>query len=689
MLRRTFLVSALVLGVFAGGNAGLAQEVPSDTLLTVDHFLDFENVAGPAISPDGSRIIYTRRMVNKMEDRWESELWMVNRDGSKNRFLVKGSNAVWSPDGRRVAYLAKGEPKGTQIFVRWMDAEGAVTQVTRVTEAPASIKWSPDGKSIAFVMLVPDEQVWHISMPKPPSGARWTPPPRMVTRMHYRQDRVGFVPEGYTHLFIVPADGGTPRQLTHGKWNVGARTYGLNFGAGYDFTPDGKAIVFDGLMDGDADRKYRESHIYKLNLTTGETVQLTSTRGPWSRPLVSPDGKHITYTGFEWTPQTYRVTDLYVMNIDGSGPRNLTGPLDRDPGTIFWGDRGDRIYFTVDDRGTRNLQSVTLDGKMRVVTKGAHMLSVTSHSRNGQVAGVRSTPSRPSDVIAFALNSPDHFDQLTHVNDDVLKGIRLGSVEEVWYTSTGGARIQGWVAKPPSFDPGKRYPLILHIHGGPHAMYNVGFSYAYQNYAANGYVVLYTNPRGSTGYGTDFGNAIDNGYPSVDYEDLMAGVDTIVGRGYVDTDRMFVTGCSGGGVLSSWTIGHTDRFAAAAVRCPVTDWISFSGTTDITVWGYYRFDGYFWDNPDPWLEHSPLMYVGHVKTPTLLMTGVLDLRTPMGQTEEYYQALKTLNVPVVMLRFNKEFHGTSSLPSNFMRTQLYIMDWFRKHGGEKGRRAAE
>jgi dipeptidyl aminopeptidase/acylaminoacyl peptidase len=265
------------------------------------------------------------------------------------------------------------------------------------------------------------------------------------------------------------------------------------------------------------------------------------------------------------------------------------------------------------------------------------------------------------------------------VNDDVLGNKRLGEVEEIWYTSTDDAQIQGWIVKPPSFDPTHDYPLILHIHGGPHGMYNVGFSYAYQNYAANGYVVLYTNPRGSTGYGTAFGMAIDNAYPSVDHEDLMAGVDALVGRGYIDPNRLYITGCSGGGVLSSWAIGQTNRFAAAAVRCPVTNWISFAGTADIVQWGYHRFDGYFWDNPTKWLEHSPLMHVGKVETPVLLMTGELDLRTPMSQTEEYYAALKVLGVPAVMLRFNEEYHGTGSKPSNFMRTQLYIMDWFKKY----------
>jgi dipeptidyl aminopeptidase/acylaminoacyl peptidase len=300
----------------------------------------------------------------------------------------------------------------------------------------------------------------------------------------------------------------------------------------------------------------------------------------------------------------------------------------------------------------------------------------------GVAVGTRSASSQPEDVVLFRVAKPGTIEQLTHVNDDVLQGRKLGAVEEIWYTSSGGARVQGWVVKPPDFDSNRRYPLVLHIHGGPHAMYNVGFSYTFQNLAANDYVVLYTNPRGSTGYGTGFGNAIDDAYPSVDYDDLMAGVDAVLARGWVDPARLYVTGVSGGGVLSSWIIGHTNRFAAAAVRAPVIDWISFAGNTDISNWGFNRFHTPFWENPQKWLDHSPLMYAKNVRTPTLLMTGELDLRTPMGQTEEYFQALKQLGAPVAMLRFNEEYHGTASKPSNFMRTQLYLMSWFDKYPGE-------
>ncbi len=688
---RRILLPSLLLGatmVLPAGSA--AQETPSDTLLTVGHFLDLETVGDPQLSPDGSQIVYTRSWVNKLEDTWQSDLWIMNADGSKNRFLVKGAGARWAPDGTRIAYVAQGEPEGTQIFVRWMDAEGAISQVTRVTKAPGNIKWSPDGQSISFTMIVPakPKKEWSIDVPAAPEGAKWTKPPRIVERMHYRADRRGFLEDGYTHLFVVSADAGTPRQLTRGEWNVGARTYGIPLGVGYDWTPDGKAIVFDGLMEENWDLRYRESHVYAIDVDTREIRQITSDKGPWSGPVVSPDGQKIAFTGFEWTEQTYKASDLYVIGIDGNGMSQISGELNRDPQSLHWARDGNGVYFTVGDRGTQNIYYASTGGDVRRVTEGVHVLSLNSIAGN-TAAGVSRSFHEPGDVVTVDLRRPQRITRLTAVNEDLLMDKRLGEVEEVWYNSADGTRVQGWLVKPPSFDPAREYPLILHIHGGPHAMYNVAFNYSFQNLAANGYLVLYTNPRGSTGYGTEFGNAIDDAYPSVDYEDLMAGVDAIVERGYVDTESMFATGVSGGGVLSSWIVGHTDRFAAAAVRAPVINWISFAGNADITNWGYHRFYGYFWDNPDKWLEHSPLMHVENVTTPTLLMTGELDLRTPMGQTEEFYQALKALGVPTAMIRFNAEYHGTGSKPSNFMRTQLYLMKWFGRHSGGKSVAARE
>ena len=677
------LVAATAAGIVATPAPSSAQETPAADLLTVGHYLDMERVSDPQVSPDGGQVVYTRSWVDKMEDRFRSAVWIMDADGGRNRFLLEGSNPRWSPDGSRLAFVAPGGdggPEGPQIHVRWMDAEGATSQVTRETEAPSNFKWSPDGKHIYFQRFVPQSEPWPIDLPAAPEGAEWTAAPRIVDRIHYRFDRIGFLEEGFTHLFRVPSDGGTAQQLTSGPWNAGATFVSGVGDVGYDLAPDGGTLVFDGLME-DADNRYRESHVYAMDLATGDIRQLTSEKGPWANPNVSPDGRAIAYTGYPWTSQTYKTTDLYVMDADGGNARRLSGSLDRDVGALRWAGNSDGVYFTAGDRGTMNVHFATRSGEVRQVTEGAHMLSLSSATRDGRAVGVLSAPHQPGDVVAYELDGSGDIQRLADVNADVLAGKRLGDVEEIWYESTGGTQVQGWIVKPPDFDSGRRHPLILHIHGGPHAMYNVGFSYPYQNFAANGYVTLYTNPRGSTGYGTDFGNAIDNGYPSVDYDDLMAGVDALIERGYVAEDQMYVTGCSGGGVLSSWVIGHTTRFAAAGVRCPVTNWMSFAGNADITVWGYYRYNGYPWDNPDKYLEHSPLMHVRNVTTPTILMTGELDLRTPMAQTEEYYQALKQLGVPTKMIRFHDEYHGTGSKPSNFMRTQLYLMKWFEEHGG--------
>ena len=647
--------------------ASLPAQTPAKRLTLAD-YLEWEDVAEPQLSPNGQQIVYTRRWVDKLNDRWESSLWIMNADGSRNRFLIDGSSPKWSPDGTRLVYLAKGEPTGTQIFVRWMDAEGGTTQLTRLTETPSDVEWSPDGKSLAFRMLVPMKEKWDIGMPTPPKGAKWTEAPRVVTRFRYRLDRQGYVDDGYRHLFIVPADGGTPRRLTSGDFEHGPARW----------TPDGRRLVFGALRDPDADYMYNESEVYAVDVASGDVKQLTTRKGPDGNPVPSPDGKLIAYTGFDWSDDTWRDATLYVMNADGSNPRALTASLDRSPMRLEWAADGSGIYFVTQDKGSQNLWFAPLRGEPRAVTTGTHMLGVTD--LNGTMAvGTRSSFQDPTDIVTFSLRTPSNVRRLTSVNADVLEGKTLGTVEEIWLKSVDDFRVQGWVVKPPDFDPARKYPLMLAIHGGPHSMYNVAFSFPWQEHAANGYVVLYTNPRGSTGYGSAFGNAIKHAYPSKDYDDLMTAVDTVIARGYIDAKKMFVYGCSGGGVLTSWIVGHTDRFAAASANCPVTNWLSFAGTTDINLWGYNRFPKPPWEDPSLYLKLSPLMYVGNVKTPTMLMTGVLDLRTPMSQTEEYYQALKYRKVPTAMVRFNEEFHGTSSKPSNFMRTQLYLRSWFERY----------
>lgn len=661
------------------GIAALSQ-AQEESYLEVADYLDFEQVSDAQISPDGEKIVYTRRWVDSKTDSMASALWIMDADGTRHRYLADGSGARWSPSGNRILFLSNGDNDKQQIFVRWMDDEGAVSQVTRIEITPNSPSWSPDGESIAFVAIVKASDKWDIELPAMPEGAEWTKPPRILDRLHYRQDRIGFTDPGFSHLFVVPAGSGKARQLTDGEWHVGAQFDGLFFGAGLSWMPDSKTIVFDGLDDPNWDLAYRRAHIYAVDIETKERRQLTSDSGFWSGPVVSSDGSQIAYTGYPASNITYEMPRLYVMETDGSTARLVSEDHDRSPTSLIWAKNNRGVFFTAQDEGYVNVFHAGLNGDIRALTDGQHALSLDSVNGATTVgAGIKSAAHEPGDVHIFSLNGRGDAEKLTAVNNDMLSGITLGVQEDVWFEASDGNRAHGWVVRPPNFDPARKYPLLMEIHGGPFGMYVGRFNFQYQVYAANGFVVLYTNPRGSTGYGEEFSQAIDHAYPSVDYLDLMGGVDALVAEGYIDENRMYVGGCSGGGVLSSWVIGHTNRFAAAAVRCPVTNWLSMAGTTDVPNFTFSFFQQPFWEDPADWLKHSSLMYVGNVKTPTVIMTGEQDMRTPMSQSEEYYAALKMLGVPTRLLRFNDQYHGTGTKPSNYMRTMLYMMSWYNQY----------
>jgi len=665
MRQRNFF-TALLLVVALSATAGANGK----DRLTLDLYLDWEYVSSPQISPDGSQIVYARRWTDKVNDKYETDLWIMNADGSKGRFLTKGSSPQWSPDGKRLAYVAPGQPRGAQIFVRWMET-GEETQLTRLERSPNNIQWSPDGRKIAFNMLEPSRPGFTIKMPPRPEGAKWIEPPKVIDRLNYRADGSGFRQEGFNHIYVIPDSGGTPRQLTDGDYNHGAP----------EWTPDSQTIVFSGVRQPEAEYIRGAGDIYSVSVNGGPIRALTDRQGPDGNPSVSPDGRWIAYTGFDQTDDTYTVSKLYVMGIDGSNKRVLTADFDRAPDPVAWASDGGGIYFTTEDRGTNNLYFVSAKGGApRQVTKGNHQLNVSSVAKNGLMAGVLTSPSEPGDVVVLSANQATPR-KLTDVNQDLLEGRKLGDVEEIWYDSVGGKKIQGWVVKPPDFNPSKKYPLILYIHGGPHSMYGVGFNFEFHNHAAEDYLVLYTNPRGSTGYGKEFGNAINNNYPGEDYNDLMNGVDAVIKKGYVDERNLFVTGGSGGGVLTAWIVGHTDRFAAAVSMKPVINWYSFVGTTDGASW-YYNFKKLPWEDPAEHLRRSPITYVGNVKTPTMLLTGELDLRTPMEQTEQYYRALKLRKVDTVMVRLPDEYHGFNFMPrhpSNRLQQILYLRGWFDKY----------
>ncbi|MBI4519404.1 MAG: S9 family peptidase, partial [Gemmatimonadetes bacterium] len=571
----------------------MAQDAATQTL-RLETYLDFESVADAQIAPAGSRIVYTRRWVDKVNDRQESSLWIMNADGSRNRHLVDGGGARWSPDGTRIAFVREGEPTGSQIFVRWMDAEGAVTQITRLENSPSDIQWSPDGRWIAFTSRVADRAEFAgVNLPARPDGARWTGDPKVVERASYRRDRQGYIDTGWTHVFAVPADGGTPRQLSDGDWNH----------SGIAWSPDAAEIYFASNRRPDADRpeNWQESEIYAVTVASGRIRQLTDRRGPDGNPTPSPDGRLIAYTGDDEHRDTYRSQKIYVMNRDGSGSRVISGDFDDQAADLEWAPDGSGLYFNAGREGYANIHFVSVRGGVRPVTEGKHMLELSSFSRDGMAVGTLANAHEPGDLYRFSLASPDRRTRLTEVNADVLQGVKLGEVEEIWYDGEGGFRIQGWIVKPPNFDPARRYPLILAIHGGPHSMYNGAFSFAFQEHAANGYVVLYTNPRGSTGYGSAFANAINHDYPGADFPDLMRGVDEMLARGYIDTLNLFVFGCSGGGILTTYIVGNTDRFRAASANCSIVNWMSAMGTSD--AFSYTRtFAKYFWEDPTEWMD---------------------------------------------------------------------------------------
>ena len=404
-------LSILTLLLVALPLATSAQEDPGT--LTLDMYLDLERVSGPQISPDGTRIVYSRSWVDKVNDRRSSGIWIMNSDGTRNRFLVNGSAPTWTPDGTRIAYTAPGEPRGSQIFVRWMDAEGATTQITHVDKGPGSLGWSPDGKWSAFTMSVEDKTPWSVKLPPKPEGASWTEGPKIVDRLHYRRDRQGYVDTGFSHIFIVPAEGGTPRRLTDGSWNHN----------GPEWTPDGSAILFSSLRVEDADYQYMESEIYSVNIADGEIKQLTTRHGPDGSAAPSPNGELIAYVGIDWHRDTYRNRKIYLMESDGSNSRCISEGWDHSPGTLMWAPDGSGVYFNVRSEGTSNLHFASVRGGVRQVTEGNHVLSISNFDSNGNTVGTLSSYHEPGDVISFHLNKPGEIQKLTAVNEDVLDGV--------------------------------------------------------------------------------------------------------------------------------------------------------------------------------------------------------------------------------------------------------------------------
>jgi len=651
-------------------NLSVSAQVKSDRL-TVEDVFNFETVGDPQISPDGSKIIYVRQFADIMTDRRYSNLWIVNFDGTEKRPLTTGhhndSSPRWSPDGSQVIYVSNKDGS-SQIYKRWMDT-GQTAKLTNLQNGPGGITWSPDAQYIAYTSTVPSKPRKIVDLPVAPPGAKWAEPARIVDRLVYRRDQRGYV-NGYTHLFILPSEGGTPRQLSKGDFD---------HNGGIEWTPDSKYILMSFNRKGELELERNATEIYEFSIADGAMKALTDRNGPDSGPAVSPDGRYIAYTGFDDRYQGFQLTKLYMMNRDGSRSRVVIDDLDRSVSSVRWAPDNKGLYFVYTDMGDTKLAYTTLDGKYRILTGNINRGSY-SVAPNGNYAFSYVSTEVPADLAVGKVGGGET-KLLTAVNDDLFSYKEIGNVEEIWYNSSfDNRKIHGWIIKPPKFDPNKKYPLIIAIHGGPFSNYGFRFNLEHQLFAAAGYVVLYTNPRGSTSYGEEFASLIHHNYPSEDFYDLNSGVDAVIDKGYIDTDNLFVTGGSGGGVLTAWMVGNTTRFRAAASIYPVINWYSWVLTTDISVLGVkYWFPGMPWDNVDHYEKRNLLSKVKNVTTPTMVMCGEHDWRCPISESEQYYQALKLRGVEAVLVRVPNEPHGISRRPSHHISKISHIIAWFDQH----------
>lgn len=662
---------------FAVGLSTSAVAAP----FSAEDVFKLEYAQSPAVSPDGRAVAYVRTRMDQRRDRRMGEIWTVDLESGAHKPLVTGEGSygapVWSPNGDRLLFRAS-ERGGARLRAIYL-ADRVVMDLADTPQTPSGAVWSPDGGQIAFVMLVPDETAKPAARPNKPKGAEWAEPVTVVDDLVFRRDGAGFITQGRRHVFLVPADGGSPRQVTQGDRNFGAPAW----------APDGETLYVSANRElGDALNPL-ETEVFALDPKTGALTRLTTRDGGDFAPLPSPDGARIAFRGFDDQGFSTHQTDVYVMDRDGGSVRNLTADLDRDIEDHQWRGDGRGVYVRYPDEGRTVLASVDLNGRVTVLSRDLGGMAIgrpynsgafdaRARGRRDVIAFTYGRGDRPADLAVLDGGDPR---VLTDLNGDLLAAVDMAEIEAFTVESgADGQTIQAWIAHPPDFDSEGSYPLVLEIHGGPHASYGVEFSAEVQRFAAEGFVTVYANPRGSLGYGEAFALEIDKNYPSEDYDDLMSVVDAVIARGYVDDSRLFVTGGSGGGVLTAWIVGKTDRFAAAVVAKPVINWTSFVLSADNTPYfARYWFGAMPWEDPDAYWRRSPLSLVGAVTTPTMLLTGDADYRTPIWETEQYYTALKLRGVETAMVRVPGASHSIASRPSQLIDKVENILGWFERH----------
>ena len=634
----------------------------------------------PQISPDGSKVVYIRTKMDIMKDGKSSSLWIMNSDGTNHQkltSLVKNeSNPRWSPDGKRISFISNsGDGNGSEIFIYWVDSK-QYSSISQLDGSPRSLNWSPDGKSIGFLMFVPEKTLQLVSPPKKPKNAKWAEKPRITDRLKHEADGSGYMREGFSHIFYISSDGGKPTQVTKEKYNHRE----------FDWKSDSKGFVFSSNYNIDWQYDYRNSELYSIKIDGSSLKTLTNRKGPDRGLAVSPDGKKIAYLGYNDKVQTYQITRLYIMNIDGGSKKEIKINLDRSISSLKWSSDNKGLYFMYDNEGNTKVAYSSLGGKTTKLVDNVGGTTIGrpygggsySISKNNHIVYTMTSPYNPADLVIYANGENT---RLSNLNYNLFKGKDLGEIEDIWYeSSVDGRKIQGWIAKPPGFDPNNKYPLIVENHGGPISNYGDRFSPEVLLYSSAGYVVFYPNPRGSTSYGEEFGNLLYRNYPGDDYHDVMDGVDKMIDQGYIDEDNLFVTGGSAGGIMTAWIVGKNNRFKASAVIKPVMNWISKTLVADNYFgYAYSRYEGQPWENFNHYWSFSPISLVGNIETPTMVMVGLNDLRTPPSEAKQLYHALKLRKIETVYVEIPGAFHNISNRPSQLITKIDHILYWFNKY----------
>ncbi|SHF94466.1 Dipeptidyl aminopeptidase/acylaminoacyl peptidase [Salegentibacter echinorum] len=640
-----------------------------------------EYAANPQISPNGETVVYSRTGFDLMKDKSKSSLWLVSTKNNQHYKLTNREanekSAVWSSSGDRIAFISSTE-ESNEVFIYWVKT-GVSTALTQLENSPSSLSWSPDGKSIAFTMKINADAPVIVDLPSKPKKAEWAKKPRITDRLKHEADGSGYIDPGFTHIFVIPADGGAPRQLTNGNFN---------HKGDFSWAANGEKIYFSANRNKDWEYDFRNSEIYSVAIKSGEIAQLTNRKGPDESPVVSPNGKHIAYLGFEDKVQTYQLQQLQVMDDNGDNKKLISKDLDRSISDIAWDRKSKGLYFKYKDLGLTKIGYIDLKGNLTEITDDVGGTSLGrpyssgsfSLSDKDEIAYTFSRPDRPADVAVIDKRSKKST-VLTALNEELLGYRNLAKVEEIWYkSSVDGRDIQGFIAYPPNYDKNKKYPLLVENHGGPILNYGPHFSAEIQLFAANDYIVFFPNPRGSTSYGQEFGNLLFNNYPGEDYNDVMDGIDKLIERGEVDANELYVTGGSAGGTMTAWMIGKNNRFKAAAVIKPVVNWISKTLVAD-NYFNYAnsRITGQPWENVEGYWGFSPLSLVENIETPTMVMVGMDDLRTPPSEAKQLYHALKLRKIESVLVEIPEASHSIAARPSNLIAKVAHILAWFEKY----------